>query len=139
MKNIVRILSTLVLALCVTINFSSCDKKTQLEIGVAAANADCPMDCGGGMVITSIEIDGDNVVYYCSVDEYESGIADIQDLDNPFVKAAMVETMSQNKAYDKDVQTFMQALKETGTDIIFRFVGIHTGDVVNIFINPYEL
>lgn len=138
MKKVFSLLSIIVVALCLTVSINSCTTESQLEIGVAVANSQCPIDCGSGLEITDVTMENGNVVYNCNVNESVSGVYDIQLMKSPEVKEAMMAAITIDNS-DPDVKAFMDAIKETGTDIIFRFNGIETGESVQITIDSTEL
>ena len=134
-KNLHSIVSTFIL--CVALVCSACTSESKLQIAAAAADMECPIDCGPGMEITSVDVQGGDLVYTCEVNESISGVYDLQLLDSPVVKQATKEALfSQNSS---EVQELIEILKDANADIKFKYYGVESGETVTITIHDYEL
>ena len=117
----------------------SCTSNSQLELAIKVAAADCPMDLGDGLVITGIEKEGTNVLFTCVMDEVANDFT-IAEMDVPEVRAVMKDAMMQTlKEDDEDLQAFVKLVKEANCNVIYRFVGSHTNEQMDIVVYPHEL
>ncbi len=118
---------------------TACNPASQLEIAIKAANLECPMDAGNGVTITEIYTEDNNVVYKALVDENE--LVSVADFDNEIVislmKAAMIESLkNQNSEEEKK---FLELIKETDYNLVYRYIGKSSNYQVDIVITPDEL
>ncbi|MBR6018303.1 MAG: hypothetical protein IK073_06750 [Paludibacteraceae bacterium] len=137
MKNLVKKLmfaSVMISALVLT----ACSSGSKLEMGVAAANKQCPMELGGGMAITSIATEGSSVVYTCEVDG-SAGIT-VSAFAMPEVQTAMKTAMVESlKSDESDTKELIEMVKEANYSLIYRFVSTDSDEKVDIVITPEEL
>lgn len=91
-------------------------------------NQMCPMDQGNGVVINSVALNGDQLVYTCEADE------DYIDL-NSNAEAVRNEMVASLKS-DADVVNMFKSAKVT---IVYKFVGSQSGETVQFTITPDEL
>ena len=83
-----KYLFTLIMGLMLVFAMSSCDNRTQLELGIEEANAELPEDMGNGMVMTHCELVGNSVIYTIECDENEIVMEALKE-----AKAEMYEVM----------------------------------------------
>lgn len=112
----------------------------KMQKSIEAANKDCPMDLGGGLTMVSMATEGNNVISTCEVNEETMGMS-IALWNNPEIKDAMKDGMV--KAFlnggNKDVAELTKMCKEANYNLIFRYVGKPSGEVVDITINADEM
>ena len=120
--------------------FSACTSEGRLNVLVGATSAECPMDLGDGLTITNIDTEGNNVVYTCVVDEMKSEIS-VADWDNSFVRSMMKEYIINDfiSNPDPDMKELIQLVKEANYNFVFRYIGSHTNNKIEIVVYPYEL
>ncbi|MBO5749320.1 MAG: hypothetical protein J6R36_00025 [Bacteroidaceae bacterium] len=123
---------------CTAMCLFSCTSKDQLKIAVEVAAADCPEDLGDGITMKDILLENGDVVYICEMDEE---YYDIEGCNDPLIqasmKAAIMEFIYNNE--DASIDEFINIVKESEADIIYRCVGNVSGDGFDIVIDNSEL
>lgn len=123
---------------CTALCLFSCTSKDQLKIAVEVAAADCPEDLGDGITMKDILLENGDVVYICEMDEE---YYDIEGCNDPLIqaswKASIMEFIYNNE--DANIDEFINIVKESEADIIYRYVGNVSGDGFDIIINNSEL
>jgi len=119
---------------------SACTSKTKLEIAIAAANSECPTDLGDGVTLMKMYTEADAVVYEYVCDEMESEMS-VVDMEDPYVRAVLKESIIEDlkEDTDKDVIEMLNLVKDAQYNIIYRFIGSHTGHKLDITCYPHEL
>jgi hypothetical protein len=138
MKKALHLLFTLMMALSLTTQLTSC-KETQLEVGVAYLNSQCPIDCGSGLDISSVTLQDDCVLLSCEVSRGLTSIINIKDFDNPIVKEVLLNAVSPELHKSSELEYFIEALKETETDIVFKFQSKDSDESTEIVIQSHEI
>lgn len=123
---------------CTAMCLFSCTSKDQLKIAVEVAAADCPEDLGDGIIMKDILLENGDVVYICEMDEE---YYDIEGCNDPLIqaswKASIMEFIYNNE--DASIDEFINIVKESEADIIYRCVGNVSGDGFDIVIDNSEL
>lgn len=123
---------------CTAMCLFSCTSKDQLKIAVEVAAADCPEDLGDGITMKDILLENGDVVYICEMDEE---YYDIEGCNDPLIQASMkasiMEFIYNNE--DASIDEFINIVKESEADIIYRCVGNVSGDGFDIVIDNSEL
>ena len=122
---------------CTAMCLFSCTSKDQLKIAVEVAAADCPEDLGDGITMKDILLENGDVVYICEMDEE---YYDIEGCNDPLIqaswKASIMEFIYNNE--DASIDEFINIVKESEADIIYRCVGNVSGDGFDIVIDNSE-
>jgi hypothetical protein len=123
---------------CTAMCLFSCTSKDQLKITVEVIAAQCPMECGDGTCMTDVLLENGDVVYICEMDEE---YYDIEGCNDPLIqaswKASIMEFIYNNE--DASIDEFINIVKESEADIIYRCVGNVSGDGFDIVIDNSEL
>lgn len=123
---------------CTAMCLFSCTSKDQLKIAVEVAAADCPEDLGDGITMKDILLENGDVVYICEMDEE---YYDIEGCNDPLIQASMkasiMEFIYNNE--DASIDEFINIVKKSEADIIYRCVGNGSGDGFDIVIDNSEL
>ena len=117
MKRLFLALAAALPILCV----SSCDLSEKIiEISVKQAKASCPMDLGDGLTMADVQYADGYVtyVYQCDEDSYSYDLIMDQ---NDEMKEAVVEELQGQAEKDKSIKAFLEALKKSGTGLIYRY------------------
>ena len=138
MKTMKNFLMAVAVIACTAMCLFSCTSKDQLKIAVEVAAADCPEDLGDGITMKDILLENGDVVYICEMDEE---YYDIEGCNDPLIqasmKAAIMEFIYNNE--DASIDEFINIVKESEADIIYRCVGNVSGDGFDIVIDNSEL
>jgi hypothetical protein len=131
----------LICAMLGTVVFTSCGKsaKEKLEEDVTESAKDCPMDWDDGMLCINIVMEGNSVVYYVEIDEYDAGFS-VGDLDDPTARKMVKQEMLNMLRYDSDsdVKEMKKLLKDAEYNVIFRLVGKYYNEQRDIMIYHHE-
>jgi hypothetical protein len=117
MKRLFLALVAALSILCV----SSCNLSEKIiEVTVEQAQASCPMDLGNGLTITGVRYADGYVtyVYQCEEDSFDYDLIMDQ---NDKMKEAVVEELRGQAEADKSVKAFLEALKKSGTGLIYQY------------------
>jgi hypothetical protein len=138
MKTMKNFLMAVAVIACTAMCLFSCTSKDQLKIAVEVAAADCPEDLGDGITMKDILLENGDVVYICEMDEE---YYDIEGCNDPLIqaswKASIMEFIYNNE--DASIDEFINIVKESEADIIYRCVGNVSGDGFDIVIDNSEL
>lgn len=138
MKTMKNFLMAVAVIACTAMCLFSCTSKDQLKIAVEVAAADCPEDLGDGITMKDILLENGDVVYICEMDEE---YYDIEGCNDPLIQASMkasiMEFIYNNE--DASIDEFINIVKESEADIIYRCVGNVSGDGFDIVIDNSEL
>ena len=107
-----------------------------LEEIVEMANEDLPETIDEGLIMTKIVIEGNYLVYICSVDEDEYDIDMIRESKNEVKKSIKKELLNPN---DSDIQYIRRMCKKYHKGIAYRYVGLDSRDSYTIYISSKEL
>ncbi len=111
------------------------DPDAVLENEVEVTNAQMPMEAGNGITITQLTIDGDYVIYDCSVDEDLISVEAIQESADE-----VKETLKQELSADEPASVmFIQMCKNAGKGIGYRYIGNQSGEECLVTIETSEL
>ena len=117
LKRLFLALAAVLPLLCV----SSCDLSEKIiEISVNQAKASCPMDLGDGLTMADVRYADGYVtyVYQCDEDSYSYDLIMDQ---NDEMKEAVVEELRGQAEKDKSIKAFLEALKKSGTGLIYQY------------------
>lgn len=106
-----------------------------LEIMVTSTNAQCPMQIDEVTILSSVSLEGTNVVYNYSLDE-DVVTMDAIEQNKTSIKSNLKQALS---APDPTMKQMISACKEANTGISYRYVGNTTGNVCVIKFRPSEL
>lgn len=138
MKTLRNIFTIAAIGVLTSLCLLSCTSKDQLKIAVEVAAADCPEDLGDGITMKDILLENGDVVYICEMDEE---YYDIEGCNDPLIqaswKASIMEFIYNNE--DASIDEFINIVKESEADIIYRCVGNVSGDGFDIVIDNSEL
>lgn len=107
-----------------------------LEEIVEVANEDLPETIDEGLIMTKIVIEGNYLVYICSVDEDEYDIDMIRESKNEVKNAIKKDLLNPN---DSDIQYTRRMCKKYHKGIAYRYVGRDSRDSYTIYISSKEL
>lgn len=112
----------------------------KMQKSIEAANKECPMDLGGGLTMASVTGEDNNLISTFEVNEETMGIS-VQLWNMPEVKDAMKKSMVElyKNGSNKDVAELSKMCKEANYNLVFRFEGKPSGEVVEITVNADEL
>ena len=112
----------------------------KMQKSIEAANKECPMDLGGGLTMASVTGEDNNLISTFEVNEETMGIS-VQLWNMPEVKDAMKKSMVElyKNGSNKDVAELSKMCKEANYNLVFRFEGNPSGEVVEITVNADEL
>lgn len=108
-----------------------------LKAQVDAANATCPLEIGGGLVITKMAIEGNYVVYYNSVDDNVVSIPLLNQLKEES-KNDIVARLKQ-QINDPSFKAFIFACKNANKGIAYKYIGNTSKEECLILIELSEL
>ena len=138
MKTMKNFLMAVAVIACTAMCLFSCTSKDQLKIAVEVAAADCPEDLGDGITMKDILLENGDVVYICEMDEE---YYDIEGCNDPLIqaswKASIMEFIYNNE--DASIDEFINKVKDSEADILYRCVGNVSGDGFDIVIDNSEL
>ncbi len=106
-----------------------------LEQQIEITTLQCPMDLGGGLVMTKMVLEGDYATYYYDVDESLISI----DLLQENKEASKAAIMSSINTDDVAMKAFVTACKKAGKGIAYKYVGATSKKVCLITIPVSEL
>lgn len=112
----------------------------KMQKSIEAANKECPMDLGGGLTMASVTSEDNNLISTFEVNEETMGIS-VKLWNMPEVKDAMKKSMVElyKNGSNKDVTELSKMCKEANYNLVFRFEGKPSGEVVEITVNADEL
>ncbi len=112
----------------------------KMQKSIEAANKDCPMELGGGITIASVKGENNNLISTFEVNEETLGMS-VQLWNMPEVKDAMKKSVVEmyTNGNNKDVAKLTELCKEANYNLVFRFEGKPSGEVVEITVNADEL
>ena len=112
----------------------------KMQKSIEAANKECPMDLGGGLTMASVTGEDNNLISTFEVNEETMGIS-VKLWNMPEVKDAMKKSMVElyKNGSNKDVAELSKMCKEANYNLVFRFEGKPSGEVVEITVNADEL
>lgn len=112
----------------------------KMQKSIEAANKECPMDLGGGLTMASVTSEDNNLISTFEVNEETMGIS-VKLWNMPEVKDAMKKSMVElyKNGSNKDVAELSKMCKEANYNLVFRFEGKPSGEVVEINVNADEL
>ena len=122
-------------------NLSTEQADNLLQLAAVVASRELPEDLGDGMKMTSMKIEGRDVVF--SIDKYmkEKGIT-MQEfkmaLEMPEVKNEMTKSMFGDNT-DKDMAAFMRVIQISKKNFVIRFIDSETGDNTDVKLTNSEL
>jgi len=115
----------------ITTELSITDLRDAIEEDVRNSNRDCPMEADNGIIITSIKMSGDYIVYKAECDEDIVAISSLN-LNKKSVKKAILESLREEVDY-------VESLKKCDIGVVYKYVGKTSGDVCTIKIESNEL
>ena len=112
----------------------------KMQKSIEAANKECPMDLGGGLTMASVTGEDNNLISTFEVNEETMGIS-VKLWNMPEVKDAMKKSMVElyKNGSNKDVAELSKMCKEANYNLVFRFEGKPSGEIVEITVNADEL
>lgn len=131
-----RLIFMFVCMIALAMGMSSCESKERKELQeeVSAANAECPMYVDEATTATSIALEGDEVVYTYLVDE------DYLDLDDLRSNISQIKrNIKDLLKSDADSRKMMKLCKAAGCELVFRYKGDTTDEVVSVSIDPDDV
>lgn len=106
-----------------------------LEIMITSTNAQCPMQIDEVTILSSVSLEGTNVVYNYSLDE-DVVTMDVIEQNKISIKSNLKQALS---TPDPTMKQMISECKEANTGISYRYVGNTTGNVCVIKFGPSEL
>lgn len=107
----------------------------EVRAGIAAFNAQCPMELGDGLVAVGARLDaGGNLVYQYSADENELDLSALRENRRAFVNNYITTGRG-----DADGRALLDYCKRRGRSIVCAFKGDTSGEVVRIVITPEDM
>ncbi|MBR4388658.1 MAG: hypothetical protein IKT00_05730 [Prevotella sp.] len=137
MKRILSITLSLVGALLLTANLSSCGEQAQLDKAIAKYNAKMPQDAGGGMTIQQLTLSDTQMVYECVQSEEQDSIAYMREHQDD-LKNGVVQNLVRN-VNNEGFREIIQTLVNTDRSLAYSIKGAKTGETLNILVSKDEL
>ncbi|MBR5653102.1 MAG: hypothetical protein IKX22_03375 [Prevotella sp.] len=137
MKRILSITLSLVGALLLTANLSSCGEQAQLDKAIAKYNAKMPQDAGGGMTIQQLTLSDTQMVYECVQSEEQDSIAYMREHQED-LKNGVVQNLVRN-VNNEAFRELIQILVNTDRSLAYSIKGAKTGETLNILVSKDEL
>ena len=111
-----------------------------MESAVAEASRECPMYIDEYTTVTNIQLEGHDIVYVCSVNEYLLGM-EVTIFQNPEVISAMKHEIVKSIKYNSDsnVKDMVRMCKKDNYNIVFRYVGSSSHGIAEVRVSPDEL
>ena len=106
-----------------------------LEIMITSTNAQCPMQIDEVTILSSVSLEGTNVVYNYSLDE-DVVTMDVIEQNKISIKSNLKQALS---TPDPTMKQMICVCKGANTGISYRYVGNTTGNVCVIKFSPSEL
>ena len=106
-----------------------------LEIMITSTNAQCPMQIDEVTILSSVSLEGTNVVYNYSLDE-DVVTMDVIEQNKISIKSNLKQALS---TPDPTMKQMIGVCKGANTGISYRYVGNTTGNVCVIKFSPSEL
>lgn len=125
-------------ALIASLMITSCTSVGKLEMAVAAASAECPMELDEVTNVVDIKTEDNNVVYECVVDEDKTGF-DVSLFDDVEAKKLLKKEQKSFLQHNLETIEFVKLVKEANYNLIYRYTGSNTGYKFDITIYSYEL
>lgn len=106
-----------------------------LKAGLLEARKELPNDLGDGLVMTDIDASLDDIVFTIECDDDQ---ADVTLLNQ--AKAEMKEAMTEMlKADDEDIKMLGKLAVETNRGLMFKYVGVPSGNLCKVRLTPSEI
>lgn len=137
MKKILSITLSLVAALLMTANLTSCGEQAQLDKAIAKYNAKMPQDAGGGMTIQQLTLSDTQMVYECVQSEEQDSIAYMREHQED-LKNGVVQNLVRN-VNNEAFRELIQILVNTDRSLAYSIKGAKTGETLNILVSKDEL
>lgn len=115
--------------------FASCSGKSKLEDIVKKINSECPASMGQIGVMSSAELDGDNVIIKMMANEQYINIEALQS--NPDIMKANIKAIFSTPT--DDIRTLLEALQQAHGGITFVYVGETSGKKVSVSLSSEEM
>lgn len=111
-----------------------------MESAVAEASRECPMYIDEYTTVTNIQLEGRDIVYVCSVNEYLLGM-EVTIFQNPEVISAMKQEVLKALRTNPDpsVKDLVRMCKKDNYNIVYRYVGSSSYAIVEVRVLPDEL
>ena len=111
-----------------------------IESAVAEASRECPMYIDEYTTVTNIQLEGHDIVYVCSVNEYLLGM-EVTIFQNPEVISAMKQEIIKSIKYNSDpsVKDLVRMCKKDNYNIVYRYVGSSSYAIVEVRVLPSEM
>ena len=111
-----------------------------MESAVAEASRECPMYIDEYTTVTNIQLEGHDIVYVCSVNEYLLGM-EVTIFQNPEVISAMKQEVLKalRTNPDPNVIELIRLCKKDNYNIVYRYVGSSSYAIVEVRVLPDEL
>lgn len=113
------------------------DPDALLETNLQLTNAQCPMTLGGGLVMSKVTREGDNVIYYYDADEEVFSIDALNS--NQDMVMSMLRDELKKGANDPAMSSFIKICRAAHVGIGYRYVGKTTGKTATFFIPVEEI
>lgn len=117
---------------------TSCTSVGKLEMAVAAASAECPMELDEVTKVVDIKTEDKNVVYECVIDEDKTGF-NVSIFDDAEIKKELKKEQKSLLYQSAETIEFAKLIKEANYNLIYRYIGSNTGYKFDITIYSYEL
>ena len=118
-----------VLAFAISTILTSCSPAGQIEIAVAAASSECPIELDEATTIVDIITEDNNIVYKCVFDEAEAGM-DLSEIAGiEFRKIQKQLFLNEFKSLQKQDEAYAELIKlckEANYNIKYRMIGSMT-------------
>lgn len=141
-----NLFSLVILTLCLAL--SGCSGKTEKEEnldnireGLKEVQSELPQDVGDGVIMESVELSGNNIVYQFEFPEdMLQGLTLGQVLDlQPDLKKEMKANMLKELQDDPTTKELLDMCRKADVGMEFRFRGSNSGDKMDITISTEEL
>ena len=137
MKKILSITLSLLGALILTTNLSSCGEQAQLDKAIAKYNAKMPQNAGGGLTIQQLTLSDTQMVYECEQSEEQDSIAFMREHQENF-KNGVVQNLVRN-VNNEGFRELIQMLVSSNRSLAYSIKGAKTGETLDIIVSNAEL
>ena len=125
-------------AVIASLMITSCTSAGKLEIAVAAASAECPIELDEVTKVVDIKTEDKNVVYECVIDEDKTGF-NVSIFDDAEIRKELKKEQKSLLNQNAETIEFAKLIKEANYNLTYRYTGSNTGYKFDVTIYSYEL
>jgi len=106
-----------------------------LEAAIEKANREMPNDLGDGLVMTNIGVTSSDLVFTIECDDDQADVT-LLNTAKAEMKEAMIEML---KTDDEDIKTLGKLAANTNRGLMFKYVGVPSGNLCKVRLTPSEI